>query len=108
MENKKLEAIGLLGSALAALGNENRLEIVMFIKDEVKASFAEIRDKFGFNMNTVRFHLRKLMDAHLVEQTRTRGPYKLTEFGSVALELVEALRENPIFISSMEEAGGGE
>ncbi len=94
MDDPKLEAISLLGSALRALGNDNRLKIVGFTQDETKATFAEIRDQFEFNVNTVRFHLRKLMDAQLVEQTRTRGPYKLTEFGSVALELVGAMQEN--------------
>jgi len=94
MEKKELEAIGLIGTALAALGNESRLEIVKFLKEDGKATFAEIRDRFDFNANTVRFHLRKLMNAHLTEQTRTRGPYRLTEFGLVALDLVAAFQED--------------
>ncbi len=95
MENKELEAIGLIGAALTALGNENRLNMARYIQDEGKATFAEIKDRFAtLNVNTVRFHLKKIVEAQLVEQTRPRGPYKLTEFGEVSLGLIEDLKKD--------------
>lgn len=88
MKDAELTALNIAGNALSTLGNSNRLEIAEFLRVEKKATFGEIRDKFGFNDNTARFHLKKLMEARLVEQTMTRGNYALTELGEEALLLV--------------------
>lgn len=83
-----------MGEVYDAMGNQTRLDISEHIKSEGKSTFAELKDIFSLNPNTLRFHLQKLKDAHLITQTRSRGPYIITDLGMEVLEAASGLRNS--------------
>lgn len=93
MRDLGLKVLRHISKALDAMGHPSRLEIGKFIEKEGKVTFNEIKMNFDYNPNQLQFHMRKLKDAHLIEQKQIRGPYILTDFGKEILKLV-SLVEN--------------
>ena len=97
-EKIKEETIKLFSRAMSALSsNENRLKIALIIKNEKKATFAEIKGRMDINNSNLRFHLKKLQETHIISQNFQRGPYKITELGVTILRFFELLEEESSF-----------
>jgi predicted transcriptional regulator len=72
-------------AALGVLSNTLRWSIVEYIKNERKATYTELKDLTNLKGTSLNFHLKRLIEARIVERTTERGPYKLTPIGEEAM-----------------------
>ncbi|HEV8360349.1 MAG TPA: helix-turn-helix domain-containing protein [Candidatus Thermoplasmatota archaeon] len=81
-----------LSMASAALTNGNARTILAFIHAHPGAHQREVARLLDVNHGTVRWHLRKLRDAELLEERRTgaSATYHATTLGAEALQVVQA------------------
>lgn len=91
-EKVRIGTISLFNKAMSTLStNDIRLKIALLIKEDKKLSFTEIKMKYNLNNNNLRFHLKKLVEAHIISQSYTRGPYEITELGETLIRFFELL-----------------
>lgn len=86
-----MEALGRATLIFDALSNTLRCDIFRYIKKKKLIHFEDIRKEFNLNNNTLRFHLSKLQNAGVVQQTRNRGPYEVSELGTSILDFLQRI-----------------
>lgn len=79
--------------AVVSIGDSTRIDIARYIQSHKKATFMELINAFNLNHNTLRFHLRKLKQAHVIAQPKKRGSYTLDVLGELMLRTLEDLEK---------------
>jgi len=80
-----LDGFKILAECLQAIGNHNRLKIVMYCSEEPRR-FSDIIFSLKLNPASFKFHAKVLMECDLIKKVK-RGVYLTTELGNIFLEL---------------------
>ena len=79
-----------VGDLLFVLSSADRLKLLAEIGHH-ESRLSELATKLDATVQETAKHLKRLSDARLIEKTSS-GPYALTPFGSVAMELIPSFR----------------
>lgn len=86
-----MESLGRATLIFDALSSTLRCEIFRYIKKKKLIHFEGIRREFNLNNNTLSFHLNKLQNAGVIQQTRNRGPYEISKLGTTISKILQRI-----------------